>query len=102
MSYMGDVCAITGRYTDQSGQEKNRYIRVGAWFQSDKGISVKLEAIPYPNGKGGEVWLSLFVAQQQQQRPPQQQQQRPPQQQQQQQQQPQHQQQRPPQGGGYY
>lgn len=90
MSYMGDVCAITGKYTDQAGQEKNRYIRVGAWFQSEKGISVKLEAAPYPNGKG-EVWLSLFVAQQQQQRPPQQQQ-RPPQQQQQ----------RPPQGGGYY
>lgn len=102
MGYMGDVCAITGKYTDQSGQEKNRYMRVGAWFQSDKGISVKLEAAPYPN-ESGEVWLSLFVAQQQQQRPPQQQQQRPPQQQQQQQQQqPQHQQQRPPQGGGYY
>ena len=82
---MGDVCTITGKYTDQQGQEKNRYMKVGAWFDNEGRISVKLDAYPIP-GPDGNVWLSLFLKQDdapQQQQPAQQQ--RPPQQQQQQQ-----------------
>lgn len=77
--YMGDVCTITGKYNDQQGNEKNRYLKVGAWFDNEGRISVKLEAIPLPD-PNGNVWLSLFLRQddnsnQQQQRqapPPQQ------------------------------
>jgi len=85
--YMGDVCTITGKYNDQQGNEKNRYLKVGAWFDNEGRISVKLEAIPLPD-PNGNVWLSLFLRQDdntnQQQPAPQQQQQRqapPPQQQ---------------------
>lgn len=85
--YMGDVCTITGKYNDQQGNEKNRYLKVGAWFDNEGRISVKLEAIPLPD-PNGNVWLSLFMRQDdnsnQQQPAPQQQQQRqtpPPQQQ---------------------
>jgi len=85
--YMGDVCTITGKYNDQQGNEKNRYLKVGAWFHNEGRISVKLEAIPLPD-PNGNVWLSLFLRQDdnsnQQQPAPQQQQQRqapPPQQQ---------------------
>lgn len=76
--YMGDVCTITGKYNDQQGNEKNRYMKVGAWFDNEGRISVKLEAIPLPDPNGG-IWLSLFLRkdddQQQQQQPPRQQQQ---------------------------
>lgn len=79
--YMGDVCTITGKYQDHSGQDKNRYMKVGAWFDNEGRISVKLEAIPLPDPNGG-IWLSLFLRkdddqqqQQQQQQPPRQQQQ---------------------------
>jgi len=77
--YMGDVCTITGKYNDQQGNEKNRYLKVGAWFDNEGRISVKLEAIPLPD-PNGNVWLSLFLRQDdnsnQQQPAPQQQQQR--------------------------
>lgn len=87
--YMGDVCTITGKYNDQQGNEKNRYLKVGAWFDNEGRISVKLEAMPLPD-PNGNVWLSLFLRQddgnQQQPAPQQQQQQQqrqaPPQQQQ--------------------
>lgn len=61
--YMGDVCTITGKYTDQQGNEKNRYMKVGTWFDNEGRISVKLEAIPLPDEKGN-VWMSLFLRQQ--------------------------------------
>lgn len=64
--YMGDVCTITGKYKDQQGNEKNRYLKVGAWFDNEGRISVKLEAIPLPDEKGS-VWLSLFIKQDNQQ-----------------------------------
>jgi len=61
-TYMGDVCVGTGKYTDQSGQEKIRYVRIGAWFESDQGhLSVKLDALPMP--QEGGCWLKLFTPQ---------------------------------------
>jgi hypothetical protein len=61
-TYMGDVCVGTGKYTDQSGQEKVRYVRIGAWFESDQGhLSVKLDALPMP--QEGGCWLKLFTPQ---------------------------------------
>lgn len=54
-----DVVAVTGKYTDRQGQEKSRYLNVGAVFENDRGqLSIKLEALPV----GGEWsgWLQLY------------------------------------------
>ncbi len=53
-----DVVAVIGTYTNRNGEEKKRYLTVGAVFESDRGLSMKLEAIPV----GGEFngWLSFF------------------------------------------
>ena len=87
MAHMGDVCASCGQYEDNQKNLKTRFVRVGAWFESDKGeLSVKLDAIPLQDHKG-ECWLKLFTKKEEQQQGGQQQQQ--------QQQQPQQQQQQP-------
>ena len=41
------------------GRDKPVWLRHGIAFQNDKGISIKLEGLPFPN-KEGEVWLKLF------------------------------------------
>jgi hypothetical protein len=79
MAYMGDACIVTGTYKDDQGNDRPRFMRIGAWFESDKGeLSVKLEAlpIPSPNPKTGDVecWVKLFVKKEDNQAPPQQQQ----------------------------
>lgn len=54
-----DVVAITGKYTDRQGQEKSRYLNVGAVFENDRGnLSMKLEALPVGTEWSG--WLQLF------------------------------------------
>jgi hypothetical protein len=51
--YMGDALIITGKYTDNSGAEKNRYAKVGTWFKNENGnISVKIDIL--------DKWVSLF------------------------------------------
>lgn len=52
-----DVVAITGKYTDRDGNEKRRYQNCGAVFETDKGLSLKLEAIPVGDWNG---WFSLY------------------------------------------
>lgn len=40
------VCTI-GKYTNNKGEEKNRYITVGAVLEGDNGgLSLKLDAVP--------------------------------------------------------
>lgn len=51
-----EVMAKTGKYTDKQGQEKNRWTKCGVIFQCDKGLSLKLEAMPV----GSDGWFSLF------------------------------------------
>lgn len=75
-TYMGDICVSTGKYTDQQGQQKNRYEKIGAWFQDDQGrVSIKVTMIPLlppdPNGNSG-FFASLFAKQDggRQQQPP--------------------------------
>ncbi len=52
-----EVCAKTGTYTDSQGQEKNRWQKCGIVLQGDKGLSLKLEAVPVGEWNG---WFSLF------------------------------------------
>lgn len=47
---------VTQRY-EQNGEEKKRYIRVGAVFETAKGLSLKLDAVPV-NFDG---WIQFYV-----------------------------------------
>lgn len=51
-----DVVAITGSYVDRSGVEKRRYLNCGAVFETEKGLSLKLESIPV----GFDGWFQLY------------------------------------------
>lgn len=51
-----DVVAVTGKYTDASGTEKKRYTNIGVVFESDKGMSIKLESIPV----GWDGWANFY------------------------------------------
>ena len=41
------------------GRDKPIWIKLGRAFANEKGIRVKLHALPLPDGKG-EVWFTLF------------------------------------------
>lgn len=51
-----EVVAVTGKYTDRDGNEKNRYLKCGVVIQTDKGFSLKLEAVPVESNG----WFMLF------------------------------------------
>lgn len=55
MSKLYDVVAITGKYTDREGNEKNRYLNIGAVIQTKNGQMLKLEAVPV----GWDGWCYL-------------------------------------------
>jgi len=51
-----DVTAVTGKYTDSTGKEKNRYMTVGAIIETKNGPMLKLEAVPL--GWNGWAYLN--------------------------------------------
>jgi len=62
MSKVYDVVCSTGSYIGQDGQEKQRWMNIGAVFKNDQGrVSIKLDAIPVRTNEKGELWLSCFV-----------------------------------------
>lgn len=60
-----DVVAVIGSYTDRNGMEKRRYMNCGAVFETEKGLSLKLEAIPV----GFDGWFQLYEPRTEQQSP---------------------------------
>lgn len=50
-----EVTAVTGKYTDNNGQEKNRYLTIGAVIEGRNGLMLKLEAVPV----GWDGWAYL-------------------------------------------
>lgn len=60
-----DVVAVTGSYTDRNGVEKRRYMNCGAVFETEKGLSLKIEAIPV----GFDGWFQLYEPRTEQQTP---------------------------------
>lgn len=60
-----DVAVVTGKYTDNTGASKNRYMNIGAVMQGDNGPfllldpMVNLAAVPREPGKD-RVICSLF------------------------------------------
>lgn len=54
-----DAAVKTGEYTDRNGEQKARWLNVGAVFENDRGqLSLKLEAVPVGDGWNG--WVSFF------------------------------------------
>jgi len=55
-----NIVAVVGKYTDGTGQEKNRYMTIGAAFTRDDGtMSLKIESIPV--GPGWNGWANLYL-----------------------------------------
>lgn len=50
-----DVVAVVGKYTNSSGEEKSRYLNIGAVIQTKKGQMLKLESVPV----GWDGWAYL-------------------------------------------
>ena len=79
MSKKYDVVAVVGEYTDKQGQQKKRYLNVGAVMSNDNGHYLLLNKTFNPAGlaeQGREsIILSLFEPRQQGQQAPQQSQQ---------------------------
>jgi hypothetical protein len=57
-SVIGDLMYPTGKYI-KDGQEKTRWMKVGVLIETDKGMRLKIEAIPVVTGDNG-LWLSVF------------------------------------------
>jgi hypothetical protein len=54
---LGDLMAPNGTYRTQDGEEKTRWIKCGVAIHSDKGLRIKLEAVPVGEFDG---WMSVF------------------------------------------
>jgi hypothetical protein len=50
-----DVVAVTGKYTDREGNEKSRYMNIGAIIETKNGDMLKLEGVPV----GWDGWAYL-------------------------------------------
>ena len=65
LKFAGDVCVKSGAY-QKDGQNRNRYLKLGAYFQDEKtgNIGILLQAVPLNMnvGKDGGSWLTLFPA----------------------------------------
>jgi hypothetical protein len=57
MKKLYDAVVVTGEYEDRSGNKKKRYLNVGAVFEGDKGLSMKLEALPVAGFNG---WINFY------------------------------------------
>lgn len=55
MSKTYDVTAVTGKYTDRDGNEKSRYVTIGAVIETRNGPMLKLESVPV----GWDGWAYL-------------------------------------------
>jgi hypothetical protein len=60
MQALKKAVTVTGKYTDRSGQEKNRYLRVGTLFERPDGTQcVKIDAIPVGE-PGWTGWINFY------------------------------------------
>lgn len=55
MSRKYEVTAVTGKYQDRDGNEKSRYMNIGAVIETKNGPMLKLEAVPI----GWDGWAYL-------------------------------------------
>jgi len=55
MSRKYEVVAVTGKYQDRDGNEKSRYMTIGAVIETRNGLMLKMEASPV----GWDGWAYL-------------------------------------------
>ena len=60
-----DVTAVTGEYTDREGNKKLRYLKCGVVLETDKGLRLKLDAVP----TSGDGWFMLMEPRQENRQP---------------------------------
>jgi hypothetical protein len=53
-----EISVITGKYTNASGQEKNRYTRVGSIIETKNGEMLKIDVLPLMDG-GWNGWAYI-------------------------------------------
>lgn len=59
MKQFKKVVATVGKYTDNQGNEKNRYVTIGkAFVRSDGSVCIKIDSIPAGNEWNG--WANLY------------------------------------------
>lgn len=59
-----DAVATVGKYKDNQGNEKKRYVTIGAVFEDEQGrMSLKLDAVPCSPDWSG--WVSFYETKQQ-------------------------------------
>ena len=51
-----ELKAKSGTYKNQQGEEKPNWVKMGVCFESDKGLSLKIDNIPV----GWDGWVSMF------------------------------------------
>jgi hypothetical protein len=52
-----DVVAKNGTYKDRNGDEKTRWLKMGVCFESEKGLSIKIDSMPI----AFDGWMSLMT-----------------------------------------
>ena len=60
MQFAGDVCYSAGKYKNAQGEEKTRFVKCGAYFQSEGRTGIKLEFLPIGVDPVKGLWFSLF------------------------------------------
>jgi len=55
---IGDIVYPTGKYV-KNGEEKTSWTNIGILMETDKGLRIKLNALPI-GGENGSIWLSVF------------------------------------------
>ena len=53
-----EISVITGKYTNNDGQEKNRYQRIGSVIDTKNGPMIKFDCIPVVEG-GWSGWAYM-------------------------------------------
>ena len=70
MQKIGSLAVPAGEYTNNEGETKTRWLRIGVLFQKDKRYVVKLDSIPIgiPDWEG---WVQIFQEREDEDRRPQ-------------------------------
>jgi hypothetical protein len=61
MKKVYDAVCVVGEYENKNGEKKKQYLTVGAVFEGEKGMSMKLTAVPV----GFNGWISFYVPKEQ-------------------------------------
>ncbi len=55
---LSEITCVTGSYTNQQGEKKNRYLRIGSIIETKNGPMLKLDQLPLKEG-GWDGWAYI-------------------------------------------